>query len=297
MPDYDALIAEAREATRPDAETLARVAADVRRREARPSRPAWVAPAAGVLAAAAALAFALRPPPDVSGTLGEVPAAALGEHVLVSAEGEGMVAGNGEAMVMTWQRGRLSVEVEPDQGVDLEVKTEEGSVFVVGTGFDVERGPIGTTVNVRHGRVRVECVRSGVSMLGAGESRVCLPTTPAGALRRILAVQAGVTPAVLLDEVDAALALPGAEGAVAGELHALRVDTLLAAERPLEAAAAAETALAQPTVTRAEELHRLAAELRLGAGDCSGARPHVEALRALDRLGTLAEAWARCEGP
>jgi hypothetical protein len=126
---------------------------------------------------------------------------------------------------------------------------------------------------------------------------VCLPTTPAGALRRILAVQAGVTPAVLLDEVDAALALPGAEGAVAGELHALRADTLLAAERPLEAAAAAETALAQPTVTRAEELHRLAAELRLGAGDCSGARPHVEALRALDRLGTLAEAWARCEGP
>ncbi len=297
MPDYDELIAEARDSLRPSPESLARVEAEVRRREAARARPAWVGPAAGLCLAAAAVFFFLRPPVVVTGELGAAPSAALGQNVVVAAAGEGSVEGTEEAMVLSWRRGLLSVEVEPNQGVSLDVATEEGRVHVVGTGFDVDRGPLGTTVTVRHGRVRVDCVRGGESFLGAGESRVCLPTTPAGALRRILAVQGSASPDALLGEVDAALALPAPPGAIAAELLALRAETLVAAGRPAEAASAAETALSQETVTRAEELHRLAAELRLAAGECDAARPHVKALRALDRLGSVAEAWARCEAP
>lgn len=297
MPDYDELIAEARDSLRPSPESLARVEAEVRRREAVRTRPGWAAPTAGLCLAAAAVFLFLRPPVVVTGELGAAPSAALGQNVVVAAAGEGSVEGTEEAMVLSWRRGLLSVEVEPNQGVSLDVATEEGRVHVVGTGFDVDRGPLGTTVTVRHGRVRVDCVRGGESFLGAGESRVCLPTTPAGALRRILAVQGSASPDALLGEVDAALALPAPPGAIAAELLALRAETLVAAGRPAEAASAAETALSQETVTRAEELHRLAAELRLAAGQCDAARPHVEALRALDRLGSVAESWARCEAP
>lgn len=298
MPDRDDLIDDARELTRPDAAMLARVEADVRRRAASRARPGWVAPTAGLGLAAAALAiFLLRPPVEVSGELGATGKSALGDMVVVQAAGEGEVRGTARAMVLDWRRGLLSVDVEPNQGVSLEVATEEGRVHVVGTRFDVDRGPLGTTVTVQAGRVRVDCVRGGESFLGPGDARVCLPTTPAGALRRILGVQADVAPDALLAEVDAALALPGAGGAIAAELHALRVEALLAAGRSAEAVAAAETALQQDTVTRAEELRRFAAELRLAAGECEAAQPHIEALRALGRVGELEAAWSRCAAP
>lgn len=297
MPDYNDLISEARAASKPSDEAVARVAAEVRRRRGEASSARWAIPAAGIgLSLAAAAFFFLQPPVEVTRELGAAAPAALGANVIVEADGDGAVAGTEEAMVVSWRRGKLSVEVEPNQGVALQVNTEEGKVFVVGTGFDVERGPLGTTVSVRHGRVRVECVRGGESFLGEGESRVCLPTTSAGVLRRVLAVQGSASPADLLGEVDSALAFPAVGGVVAAELLALRAETLLAGGRTAEAAGAAEAALAHPDVTRAEELRRMAAQLRLEAGDCAGARPHVEALLALARLGDLAEPWARCAG-
>ncbi|GDX78963.1 hypothetical protein LBMAG42_07740 [Deltaproteobacteria bacterium] len=297
MPDYNELISEARAASTPDEAAVARVAADVRRRSAQRAATRWILPAAGVgLSLAAAAFFFLRPPVEVSAELGAAAPAALGANVRVTAAGEGAVVGTEQAMVVSWRRGTLSVEVEPNQGVSLQVKTDEADVWVVGTGFDVDRGPLGTTVSVRHGRVRVVCARGGESFLEAGASRVCLPTTSAGVLRRVLSVQGTASPTVLLDEVDSALALDDVDGVVAAELLALRVETLVASGRGAEAAAAAETALAHPSVTRAEELHRMAAHLRLEAGDCEGARPHVEALTALGRLGDEAVAWEACAG-
>ena len=46
----------------------------------------------------------------------------------------------------------VALEVSPDRGVYLGVYTEEATVVVIGTGFDVRRDPLGTSVEVRHGR-------------------------------------------------------------------------------------------------------------------------------------------------
>jgi len=298
MRDYDDVLAETRDATRPSAEQLARVEAELTRRQGRkPPRARWIAGAGVALALAAAALFTLRAPADVARPLDHSGAVALGDKVQVDADGEGAVVGSAREMTLDWRRGKLSVEVEPKQGVQLAVRTDEGTVRVVGTGFDVDRGPLGTTVTVRHGKVSVDCVRGGLSYLTVGESRTCEPVSAAGALRRTLALQGVVSPEALLVEVNGALGRTDADGAVAAELLALRAGTLLEAGRDADALAAAERALAAPDVTRAEELHRMAARLRLASGDCAGALPHLQALDALGRLGEEEPALRRCDTP
>lgn len=294
MRDYDDLLADLRQATAPTDAQLSRVEAELARRRARaPVRRAAIAVAAAT-ALAAALVIGLRPPAPVDRALDHAGAVALGNLVQVDSRGEGAVIGSADDMAVTWTRGTLSVEVEPDRGVHLRVETDEGTAQVVGTGFDVDRGALGTTVTVRHGRVRVDCVRGGESFLGAGESRTCEPVRAAGALRRALALQGVVTPSQLLTEVDGALARPDAGGPVAAELLALRAGTLVEAGRRAEAVDAAERALAHPDVTRATELHRVAARLLLESDDCARALPHLDALAALGALGDDAAARDRC---
>ncbi len=130
--------------------------------------------------------------------------------------------------------------------------------------------------------------------LSFASRRVCRPTHAAGALGRVLALQPSASPAALLVEVDDALALPDASGPVAAELRALRVSALLAGGREADALAEAKLALTQPAVTRADELHRLAARLAAGRGDCAAALPHLLVLEAEGTLGEDAPALALC---
>lgn len=297
MPDYRDLLRAAREGTTPDPATLARLEAVARGERRRPPphrRPAVWAGAAAAGLAAAALWLALLPAPRVDRPLTHAGAVALGARVNVVADGEGRVTGDGQDMTLAWESGTLSVEVEPNQGVKLAVTSPEATVRVVGTGFTVTRDALGTAVAVRHGKVAVTCARGDEHLLTADQSATCAPAHAAAALARVLALRATATPAALLQEIDAALALPDARGPAAAELHVLRAGALLDTGDAPGALAEAEAALAAPDVTRADELHRLAARLRLRAGDCAGALPHLRALEAAGTLGDDAPALAGC---
>lgn len=296
MPDYRDAMHAASRATEGDAAAFSRVSARARAEAfARSrSRARGVVMAGAGLALAAGLLWALQPPPRVDHAFTEPATLALGSFVQVQAAGAGEVTGVAKKMDVRWSEGRLGVEVEPQQGVAFVVHTEEATVRVVGTGFDVVRDALGTSVSVRHGRVAVDCAEGGSVVLGVGESRVCRPTHAAGALGRVLALQPSASPAALLVEVDDALALPDANGPVAAELHALRVSALLAGGREADALAEAELALTLPDVTRADELHRLAARVAAGRGDCAAALPHLLALEADGALGEDASALALC---
>ncbi len=294
MPDYDDLLRAARAATEPDADTRAALEAQVRA-GARPARRApRIAMATGALALAAAALVAVWPAPRVDRPL-DHGHADLGALVQVEADGAGTVSGTPTAMALTWTSGTLSVEVEPHRGVQLAVSTPEGEVRVVGTGFTVTRDALGTAVAVRHGKVAVSCARGESRAIEAGEALTCLPTTSAGALARVLALRGTLDAKGQLAEVDDALALPGGADATRAELHALRAGALLESGAEAEALTEAEATLALPGVTRADELHRLAARLRLRHDDCAGALPHLRALAASGTLGDDAPALTACE--
>jgi hypothetical protein len=282
-PSQEALRAWARQTgAQPDA--MQRLAARMRAPRPRPA-PRWITGVAAGLAAAAALAFSLWPDPALDPVLPATGARALGSFVSVTLDGQGSARGTRRDLTVDWHQGRIAVEVEPDQGVSLRVLTEEAAVRVVGTGFSVHRSALGTEVSVRHGRVAVDCVDGPSASLGAEEAITCLPVTAAGALGRARALEGTVSAAALLVELDRALSRPDVAGAVASELQAMRTSALLREDRSDEALQAAEAALKMGAPTRALELHRVAARLRLRNNDCSGALAHLLALRDADALG------------
>ena len=59
------------------------------------------------------------------------------------------------------------MEVTPDRGVRLELTTEEAVVRVVGTVFEVDRGPFGTAVAVDHGTVEGMALGIGTEPLAS----------------------------------------------------------------------------------------------------------------------------------
>ncbi|MCB9762817.1 MAG: FecR domain-containing protein [Alphaproteobacteria bacterium] len=223
MSDPDPHLADFKRATEPDPGRLARL------RAGRPPRRrlGWVAvPAAAALAAV----FLLRtppPPPEPAPApapvdarwAGAQSAATLGPWVRARIDGRGEVRGDAQDMVVDWIAGAVTLEVTPDQGVQLQVRTEEGVVRVTGTAFEVRRDALGTAVAVTRGSVAVTCGQAPPVALGAGDDALCLPVTAVGWLRRVTALQP--EPEAVVAGAAAGLAL-SPEPAVALELRLQR---------------------------------------------------------------------------
>lgn len=291
-------------------------AARVRARLARPpakARP-WVA--LGVVVAGSAVGAAIAAVLVAIGVLGGGSAATSGpaplaavlaseaawaalaptDDVRLDFRGTGALAGDARAPRVEWEVGTLRVEVVPDRNVDLRVRTREADVRVVGTGFEVERDALGTRVAVVHGRVAVICADGQDDLLGAGETRTCLPTNASGLLGRARALaERGAPAGDVLAAAEAGLAA-APSGLVQGELALVRVEALGRLGRSAEALAAAGEALAAPGA-RTEDLRRLAARHALASSGCDAALPHLAALAAGPATGPELVQYADCVAP
>ena len=272
-------------------------------RAARPARrprrwwPGAVGLGASVLAAAAALALFVRPPPAVplqqelgGGGPGEVVSL---DGVVLTLDGAGQLGGTTASPEITWERGLVHVDVTPGALEGFTATTPEGIVVVKGTVFDVVRDARGLGVAVERGEVAVTCIGGVATPVGAGERHECLPTSAGALLGRAQALRdAGETEDRVLDALDRAQAL-GPSGVLGQEVGAQRAVSLQALGRGAEALEQVERALADGGGPRATELHRLAAELAAVEGDCLRAGPHAAAVEAAgEALGP--EAVARC---
>jgi hypothetical protein len=136
--------------------------------------------------------------------------------------GGGTLSGTEPAPVLSWNAGRVAVQVEPDRGVDFVLVTDEARVSVHGTSFEVARDALGTHVAVSEGRVEVACGQAMGTFLGAGERKDCLPRRPGGLLARARALQAAGQTESALEALDLGLSLGPPGDAARGELLALR---------------------------------------------------------------------------
>jgi FecR protein len=289
--------------TEPTPQSLSRVEARIL---AAPQPRSWGIPAIATLSLGLAglLFWALRPVPEVApveqaaqiglpaeGTTAPTPlegeegrVEAVDGKVSLVWTGRGSLGGTRAAPVVNWERGLVEVEVEPNQGIHLSVQTREATVKVVGTGFEVRRDMQGTSVLVRHGKVEVTCSDGGPSvLLGAGQQRLCAPTTAVGMLARARARQSAGTPAAeLLPLVEQGLAATDRSEVVEGELNVMKVQLLQELDRKAEALQIAEAYLQNPAAPRLVEMHRVAAALGMATSGCDVAKVHLRILMKMD---------------
>ncbi len=195
------------------------------------------------------------------------------EQVALTFLGDGTLSGSTTTPRIEWRAGTLRAEVQPNQGVQLSVRTREATVHVLGTGFSVERGALGTTVRVSHGRVSVICDAGEAAVLGAGSQQVCAPTTSAALLGRARALSAlGAPPEDVLGAVELGLGA-GPTVPVREELQVARTESLGALGRWDEAYQVATTALGENPTARRQDLLHLQARAAGATQGCPAAAP------------------------
>lgn len=313
MGDYHDAMREFRKASRLSPEAARRVRARVEVSSSRP-RWGWLLPVAAVAAAAlltvqlwpegarpveqvldseVAVAPSTQPATDAAAPRPQ--AVAVSDDVHLAVQGRGRVTGDTRDVHVAWESGTIGVEVTPEQGIQLEVRTDEARVRVVGTGFDVTRDALGTSVSVSHGRVEVVCEGGDSAVfLGVGESRVCLPRTAGGMLGRARALQdQGAALSEQAAAVTAGIAL-AEPGPVLAELRGLNLDVLLRQGDNDGALALAERMLADGDPVRRGEALAVAARIHVLNGDCAGADAWLRELAAAGALPADDPARAAC---
>jgi ferric-dicitrate binding protein FerR (iron transport regulator) len=283
--------------------------ARVRARLAQP-RPvrgrAWQV-GAGLAVAAAAAGFALviaRPDPGLEPVQAQLSAArqpaelAPTPHVALSYRGAGSLEGTQRAPHIRWESGTVSVEVEPERGVELVVSTAEARVSVVGTAFEVTRDALGTQVRVDHGQVQVVCAHGPTQLLSARAETTCLPTTAHGMLARARALQsAGAAPELLLSTAEQALERYPEPGPVRSELRLVRIEALTVLGREAEALEQARAYLEAGKELRRDSVLALAARLAWTTGGCDAASSWLEQLAELQPSVPNLVRLADCRAP
>ncbi|MEL6349454.1 MAG: hypothetical protein AAFV53_40500, partial [Myxococcota bacterium] len=123
---------------------------------------------------------------------------------------------------------------------------------------------LGSHVSVEQGAVHVHCDGEAIAVaLTAGATVTCLPTSAGRLLLRLTALlDAGATPAAVLETAQRGLAAPDGTPAVTGQLRLRTIDALLAMERWAEAAEIMDAYLEDDHPIRRQELQALRASLR-----------------------------------
>lgn len=305
---YREALATWREATSASLAAQARVRASVQTERSRGTRRVWMPVLVG-LGVAAAAAFALRwepTPAPVALTLDapvtEAPTTQVpvSDEIVATVGGLGAVTGDAKNVHVAWEKGTLSLEVEPERGIQLAVQTDEATVRVVGTGFDVVRDALGTHVSVRHGKVAVACEGGDETLLGAGEARSCLPRTAGGLLGRARALQdRHASNEAQLAAVELGLARASA-GPVRDELQFMRLELLIGGGRYDDARSLARSLAEAGSSSRQVDVLQSGLVLALQAKDCADAATWAARLdpAAVSPTSPLGERWhAVCPAP
>ncbi len=225
-------------------------------------KPMMLAISAAALLLAVLLArFPAGDPASVVTHLGaEESGSLMLDHVSLQFEnGIGELSGTAEAPSIYWTQGRLRVDVDPHQGVELSIHTREADITVLGTRFTVERSSLETRVDVERGKVQVNCAGGSSWALSRGQSIACLPTSVSRLLYRAdILREKNAPPQVILVTIDLGLE-KASEGDLAWcNLQLLKMLTLADLGRRAEAQELALDYLRQGFQRRRLEVLRFA---------------------------------------
>lgn len=200
-------------------------------------------------------------------------------NIAFSDDGLGQLGGTSKSPVINWDHGRIELEVEPQKGINLIVRTQEANVKVVGTVFSVNRDMDGTEVEVEKGAVAVECKAGQSHLLHAGESCKCELVTAPGQLFRATKLRAqGAKPEQILSAIEVGLSSTVEGDLVWSNLQVLRMVTLNDMSRTETALELAQDYLDLGYELRREEVLRFIIRENLNSNGCSEALPYMQDL-------------------
>ena len=264
-------------------------------RHAKSRRVGWVVGFAVMAAVAAGAVVANLPETSRSLSLasaGEPSTHAWSDQVHIEALGVGELSGTSKDVRLAWESGTVRVEVEPDAGNTFAVDTEEAEIEVVGTVFSVRRDPLGVTVDVERGKVKVQCRDGWSGQLVTAQSRTCLPVTPGRLLGRADALtDAGAPASDRLDALSSGLAVAQDETPIRGELLVRRM-RLYGDLGQIDAALSDADVYLGGQEARTEEVLRFAGWLALAERGCQAAIPYLERASTAEETVLLAECLA-----
>jgi hypothetical protein len=177
-------------------------------------------------------------------------------------DGTGFVGGDTRSVWLTWDQGRVLVDLEPESLDRLVIRTREATVTVLGTRFEVSRDAMGTHVSVTRGLVEVRCADAQVSHLRGGEQGQCEPVAPAALLGMARTLQRrGAPPERILEILDRAEAAAEPGAPMLGECIVIRLELLVAEGRLKEALEVSRRYLDAGQTARAAEIESFAGAL------------------------------------
>ena len=186
----------------------------------------------------------------------------LSSGVVLTWQGEGQLHSEGSQTDLVWTAGRVRLEVPPEQGLSVRVRTPDGHAEVVGTVFAVERGAEGTITAVERGAVRVACVGQEPVLVRAGESRACERRRASALLAMSRRLEARGAPiGAILQVLETALLDDSAPAAIRQELLFLTAVWLERSGEPVEAAARLRRCLELGDGLRAPDARQMLARL------------------------------------
>ena len=283
--DFGWELEQLRAETQARAAEVAAVKLRLRQTEQRPAGAGrwalWPVGVGGLVAAAAALWLALLPAPEpVPQQLDLVSSQWTSEQVhqdvQLQFEGRGQLDAVGKSHDIEWREGRLKVSVTPKQDIQLDVRTPEAVVSVVGTVFEVHRDLTGTTVSVERGQVAVRCGDAPAAPLVPSDgSAFCETTSPEGraALARARRESGDLDGALAISAKGLSVAAPGSYAAA--ELHWNRSLAFTAQEDWPAALSSAEALLSTDQASFATDGRHAAALAGRMASGCAAAEGHL----------------------
>lgn len=246
--------------------------------ESRAPRRGWALPAIALAAASAAVWVAVRDPVREVRLEGQ-PVAWSGD-ISLGAAGHGTAHGTRGDLTVDWETGSVRVQVTPDAGNRVRVRTEEAEVEVTGTVFTVRRDALGSTTAVERGSVAVSCADGWAGAVTPDSGpHTCWPARAGGLLGRADAlIEAAAPPDDVIATVDRGLSLADPGSAVEGELLARRVRAGSDANRVDDVRADAERYLSSNGGSRRVEVLRAVSRLLYRERGCTEALPYLQAL-------------------
>ncbi len=216
------------------------------------------------------------------------------EDVDLQYRGTGVLSGDAAAPRIAWDTGTLHVSVTPKKGIDLQVRTADAEVHVVGTAFEVARSPLGTHVHVDHGRVWVACVTGERSLLGANEETWCLPSEPSGLLARALTLrEQGASAEEVLMALELAQKKVKAGSVLGTEIAFQRLMTFAKHKDPRLDAELAAFVASNPA-QRMDDARRLQVRRLVEKGECSAAETLTKSIGQKDLRSAAETDVERC---
>lgn len=207
------------------------------------------------------------------------------EHVTINGNGQGEISGKDNQLTIAWNIGQISVEVEPEKGVNLSIQTPDALVNVIGTKFTVDCSEKGTALSVEQGKVEFICHNLESNSIASKQSDICYKSAGTALVQARDFLDEGLA-TLAIEATNKGLSLEPGE-AVKEELNAVKILAFSSIDEE-QALPLAKSYLQSKSQLRRDEILSITSRLALKYEGCAEAEPFLQEYATLPSASPVA---------